>query len=1072
MTIDRYHNYHKHSHYSNIRTLDCVVKPEDYMKRAVELGHTTYFTGEHGFQGNVFEAQTLCEKYNLKPIYSVEAYYVDDIQDKSNRTSYHIMLVGMTKKARYEINKILSIANTEGFYYKPRIGLKELLSLSPEDTVVTSACVASRLFKSIEIKDKDGNVISINEDGWLNNFLIPVYQHFGKNFLLEVQSHKDYKQWEHNQKIMTLHMKYNIPIIHANDSHYIHEGDSYYRDLFLKAKGINYEEETGFILDYPDAETILDRYRKQDVLTPEDAEEALRNTLIFDNAEPIYTNKEFKIPKVPNDFIWEELGTNKYTNQDSDLVLKTIIAKSWKKKKQTIKEERIPEYEKAIYYETDIVERCHMADYFILDHMVVDRAVNKYGAVLTRSGRGSAVSFLINNLLGLTEVDRIKAPTKLYPTRFMSAERILNARSLPDIDLNFADVEPVIKATEDILGEDGIKYMVAYKPLQRSSAFRLWCKARGFEISEYDDIAKLFADKKNDDEEIKKKYPSWAVEIEYSKQFRGVIESVSPSPCSFLLSNDPISEIVGLVRVGDQICCCLDGYNCDVYKYLKNDYLTVKIYKIVAEVYKLIGRPIDDISTLINNCDEKVWDIYKNGLTCTINQADSDSGRQLVMRYKPHSLAEMAAWVAAIRPGFASLLNTFINREPYSTGVSELDNILKDTFCFMLYQECIMSYLIWLGMEEKYTYDIIKKISKKKFKEEELQALKEELLENWIKHTGSQDGFDDTWQVVEDAAHYSFNASHALSVAIDSLYGAYLKSHYPLEYYSVVLSLYSDDMERTAKLIDELKYFNIKIEPIKFGKSGSQYTLDKENNKIYKGIASVKYCNDQIAEELLELSKNKYNNFVELLHDIHNHTSVNSRQLIILIGLDFFSDYGQNKYLMEISDLYDKFATVKQIKKDKMEELGLTEYLMQKYAEKETAKMYKEIDNVGLITELCERLENKSMSVVDQVKFEKEYLEYVVYTNPKVHPSFYIVTDYKTYKETRKPYCVLHNIKTGEDVKARVTNVKVYEYNPFGEYSILRIDRFSLKHKKKCIDGKWQETDELENILDNYEVIR
>lgn len=1070
--VDRYHNYHKHSHYSNIRTLDCVVKPEDYMKRAVELGHTTYFTGEHGFQGNLFEAQTLCEKYNLKPIYSVEAYYVDDIQDRSSRTSYHIMLVGMTKKARYEINKILSIANTEGFYYKPRIGLKELLSLSPEDTIVTTACVASRLFKTIEIKDKNGNVIDVDEDGWLNNFLIPIYQHFGKNFFLEVQSHKDYKQWEHNQKVMTLHMKFDIPVIHANDSHYIHEGDSYYRDLFLKAKGINYEEESGFILDYPDAETILDRYRKQGVLTPEDAEEAVRNTLVFDNAEPIYTDKEFKIPKVPNDFIWEELGTKKYSNQDSDLVLKTILAKSWKEKKKTVKKERIPEYEKAIYYETDIVERCHMADYFILDHMVVDRAVNKYGAVITRSGRGSAVSFLINNLLGLTEVDRIKAPTKLYPTRFMSAERILNAKSLPDIDLNFASVEPVIKATEDILGEDGIKYMVAYKPLQRSSAFRLWCKARGFEISEYDDIAKLFADKKNDDEEIKKKYPNWAVEIEYSKQFRGVIESIAPSPCSFLLSNDPISEIVGLIRVGDQICCCLDGYNCDVYKYLKNDYLTVKIYKIVAEVYKLIGRPIDDISTLINNCDEKVWDIYKNGLTCTINQADSDSGRQLVMRYKPHSLAEMAAWVAAIRPGFASLLNTFINREPYSTGVHELDNILKDTFCFMLYQECIMSYLIWLGMEEKYTYDIIKKISKKKFKEEELQELKEELLENWIKHTESQDGFNDTWQVVEDAAHYSFNASHALSVAIDSLYGAYLKSHYPLEYYSVVLSLYSDDMERTAKLIDELKYFNIKIEPIKFGKSGSQYTLDKENNKIYKGIASVKYCNDQIAEELLELSKNKYNNFVELLHDIHNHTSVNSRQLTILIGLDFFSDFGQNKYLMEISDLYDKFATVKQIKKDKMEEFGLTEYLMQKYAEKETAKMYKDIDNVGLITELCERLENKSMYVVDQVKFEKEYLEYVVYTNPKVHPSFYIVTDYKTYKETRKPYCVLHNIKTGEDVKARVTNVKVYEYNPFGEYSILRIDRFSLKHKKKCIDGKWQETDELENILDNYEVIR
>lgn len=1067
-----YHNYHKHTHYSNLRTLDCVVKPEDYMKRAVELGHTTYFTGEHGFQGNLYEAQTLCEKYGLKPIYSVEAYYVDDITDRSDRRSYHIMLVGMTKKARYEINKILSIANTTGFYYKPRIGLKELLSLSPQDTIVTTACVASRLFKTIEIKDENGEIIETDNSSWFENFFIPLKQHFGNNFFLEVQDHKDNKQMSYNQKIMVLHDKFNVPIIHANDSHYIREGDSYYRDLFLQAKGMIYSEESGFILDYPDYDTVLDRYRKQGILTQDEAKEALENTLAFDYAEPIFTDKEFKIPKVPNEFIWEELGNKNYSNKDSDLVLKSIIARSWNKKKKTVKEEKIKEYKEAILFETDIVEKCHMADYFILDHMVVNRAVNKYNAVLTRSGRGSAVSFLINNLLGLTEVDRIKAPTKLYPTRFMSAERILNARSLPDIDLNFADVDPVIKATEDILGKDGIRYMVAYKPLQRSLAFRLWCKARGYQIEEYDEVAKLFADKKNTDEEICERYPEWKIEIEYSKIFRGVIESVAPSPCSFLLSNDPISETVGLIKVGDQICCCLDGYNCDVYKFLKNDYLTVKIYKIISQVYKMIGRPIDDISTLINNCDEKVWDIYKNGLTCTINQADSDMGRQLVMRYKPHTLAEMAAWVAAIRPGFASLLNTFIDREKYTTGVPSLDRILTETFHFMIYQECIMSYLIWLGIEEKTTYDIIKKISKKKFTPEELDALKNTLLSNWKTNIGTEEGFEATWQVVEDAARYSFNASHALSMAIDSLYGAYLKSHYPLEYYTVVLSLYSDDMERTAKLIGELDYFKIKIEQIKFGKSGSQYTLNREEGKIYKGISSVKYCNENIAEELMELSKNKYKNFIELLRDIHDHTSVNSKQLEILIGLDFFSDFGKNKYLFELSNLYDKFATCKQIKKDKMESLGLTEYLMKKYAGKETAKIYKEIDNIGLITELSLRIENQSMSVVDQVKFEKEYLQYIVFKNPKVNKTFYIVTEYKTYKEARKPYLVLHNIKTGEDVKARVTSVKIYQDNPFGEYSILKIDRFTKKNKKKCVNGTWTETDELENILDDYEVIK
>lgn len=136
------------------------------------------------------------------------------------------------------------------------------------------------------------------------------------------------------------------------------------------------------------------------------------------------------------------------------------------------------------------------------------------------------------------------------------------------------------------------------------------------------------------------------------------------------------------------------------------------MYSIIDEVYKLIGRPIDDISTLINNCDDKVWDIYENGLTTTINQSDSDFGKQTLKRYKPKSLAEMSAWVASIRPGFASLLNTFLDREPYSTGIKELDELLEDSFHFMLYQESIMKYLVWLGIEEKNTYDIIKKIAR------------------------------------------------------------------------------------------------------------------------------------------------------------------------------------------------------------------------------------------------------------------------------------------------------------------------------------------------------------------------
>lgn len=1049
----RYINYHKHTHYSNIRTLDSITKPEDYIKRAIELGHKEYVTTEHGFQGNIFEAQTLCEKYGLRCIYGVEAYYVDDMYDKTSRTNYHIMLIALTENGRKAINKILSKANTDGFYYKPRIDLECLLSLPANEVVVTTACVAGRMFKN---------------DDWEEVFLKPLLNYFGNNFFLEVQAHVDKLQAEYNKKILEIKNKYNIQLIHANDSHYIYPQDAKNRDLFLKAKGIYYEDEGGFTLDYPDSDTIFKRYQAQGVLNKEEVIEALNNTLIFDKAESIHIDKEFKIPKINENILRTELSNTTIDVSDSNKVLKEIIKRAWNKEKNIVKTEKIPEYQQAIYYETDIIEKCGMADYFILDHIIIKKAIEEYGAVLTKSGRGSAVSFYINKLLGLTEVDRLKAPITLYPTRFMSAERILSSRSLPDIDLNFANVEPVIKASKDILGEDNIYYMVAYKPLQESSAFRLWCKANGYQIDEYDEIAK------NLENYIEDK--KWSQVIEDSKIFRGVIESIAPSPCSFLLLDKSISEEIGLIRVGNAnnfvTCCVLDGYNCDVYKYLKNDYLTVKVYEIIDKVYKLIGRPIDDIATLINNCDDKVWDVYANGLTTTINQSDSDFGKQTLKRYKPTSLAEMSAWVAAIRPGFASLLNTFLDRLPYSTGVEELDRILEDSFHFMMYQESIMKYLVWLGIEEKGTYDIIKKIAKKKFKEEELAELQAQLEKGWIKNVGTIDGFAETWQVVQDAAHYSFNASHSLSVAIDSVYGAYLKSHYPLEYFTVVLTLYADDMERTANLISELPYFNIKLESIRFGKSSADYSMDKETNTIYKGIASVKYCNEKIAYELLELSKNKYDNFIDLLEDIKSNTSLNSRQLEILTGLNFFDVFGENKYLLGVIDIYDKFAKSKVIAKNKMESLGLTEYLMEKYSGKETKSQYREIDNNGLIKELCSRLENKSLSIIEQIRFEMEYLQYTTYVNPKVQEYYYIIIDFKTYKDITKPVVIARNIKTGEEIKTRIKQSKIFKQNPFGLYNVLKIDGFTMEFKKKLIDGHWQSTDETEPILEYYEVIK
>lgn len=1204
-----YYNYHKHTHYSNIRTQDCVSKPIDYIERAKELGHDSYFTTEHGWQGNIFECFTLCQQNNLKCIYGVEAYYVDDMYEQ-DRGNYHLMLVALNKEGRQEINTILSKANTDGFYYKPRIDLKCLLSLTPGNVIVTSSCVASRLFK--------GN-------DWEEKFLKPVLNHFKDHFFLEVQAHPDDVQRRHNKLIILMHKKYNIPLIHANDSHYIYEQDAIYRDMYLKAKGIVYEDESNFILDYPSVPTIVRRYKQQGVLNDKQIFDAITNTYIFDECEPIYIDKEFKLPKI--------------IQGDSNKYLKDLLLKEWDKKKCKTNPKRRKEYYEAITSEYKTVVDCGMADYFILNHAIVERAVNEYNAVITRSGRGcftadalvhtrkmvkpinqvikgdyvvdingewkqvlntirydiqedmikithqfsnednlsictlnhkililkkdyvtrdgmsvtvnkqlalqwieakdvkpgdyvcfpnnqqmnnlglgmfenrevfadkkyvyfvvenvevlknvktsvydlevedshsyllnnmivhnSAVSFYINNLLGLTEVDRLKAPTKLYPSRFMSAERILSSRSLPDIDLNVSNVEPIIKSAKDILGDDNIYYMVAYGTMKDSQAFKMWCKAKGLDFDAYNEIGKNIDDYRE--------HHYWGKLIKDSSVFLGVIDSISPSPCSLLLLDKPISNEIGLIKVGDRICCCLDGYNCDVYKYVKDDFLIVTVWDIIDKVYKKLRRPIDDISFIINHCDQKVWDLIGNGITTTINQCDSDYDKQILKKYKPQNLAEMAAYVAAIRPGFASLLNNFIERKPYSTGVEELDELLKDSFHYLMYQESIMTYLVWLGIEEKETYDTIKKISKKKFTPEALQELEQKLEKGWMDKIGKMDGFAETWKVVNDAAKYSFNASHALSVAIDALYGSYLKTHYPLEYFSVVFDLYSDDKVRTGYLTKELEYFGIKLHSIKFGKSRANYMEDKENNSIYKGVLSVKYCNEIIAEELYELSQhNTYNNFVDLLVDIKNKTSVNSRQMNVLIGLNYFSDFGENQYLFDIYEMFNKLkqGNIKQIKKDKLDELGISEYYVKKYSEKETAKLFREINGIGLLKELVNDIPNKSMNVQDQVKFEMDNLEYVEYFNHEIDYRYYIVLKITTNKDPRKPRMVLRCLNDGEEISTRIKRGNHFIEDPFKQYSILRIDKLDKENKVRPDEnGKWVKIDEYEDILNDYEVM-
>lgn len=400
-----YQNYHRHTQNTNPVVPDSTVTNEQYAIRAKELGHGIISSCEHGYQGRYIECYNLAKQYDLKFLFCAEAYWVKN-RKTSDDTNGHIILAALNEAGRRDINRVLSEANRSGFYYRARVDLELLLSLNPRNVVITTACIAFWQYEDIE------------------NIVIQLRNHFQNHFFLEVQCHDTPSQRELNTRIKNLHYKYQIPLIFGADSHFISPDQEQERTDFQYSKEIHYEEEEGWYLDYADGDTIYQRFVQQGVLSHDEIMEALDNTNIFLKVEeynsPIF-DKTIKMPTLYPD----------WTQEQKDAEYQRLVWAQWDKYSLEVPEDMWPTYTKEIQREIDIVVESHTADYFILNYYIIKRG-KELGGVITSTGRGSAVSFITNKLLGFTEVDRIQAQVEMYPERFMSATRILETGSLPD----------------------------------------------------------------------------------------------------------------------------------------------------------------------------------------------------------------------------------------------------------------------------------------------------------------------------------------------------------------------------------------------------------------------------------------------------------------------------------------------------------------------------------------------------------------------------------------------------------------------------------------------------------------
>lgn len=989
--IYTFQNYHKHTYHTNPLIADSVTSNEDYAKRAAELGHGIISIMEHGWQGRYIEGYELAEKYGLKFVMGAEAYWVKDRTEKDS-SNCHIYLGAKNENGRQCLNDVLAEANITGFYRRPRVDVPLLLSLPADDIIVTTACLAYWQYDDVD------------------DITLRLRDHFKDNFFLEVQYHNVEKQRRINEHVLELSKRYGIPLIMGCDSHYILPPDAQERSDYIKSKGIDYPDEDGFILDYPDGDEAYRRFSEQCVLSHSDIIEAMENTNVFLQVED-YDNacftKDIKMPSLHPD----------WTQEQKDAEYDRVIWEAWGLEKQKISADHWPHYEDEIRKEVDIVHQTKHADYFLDDKAIVERG-RELGGVLTKTGRGSAVSFYTNKLLGLTDVDRIAAKVKMYPERFMSPTRILQAKTLADVDLNVADREPFLQAQKDIMGTESSYEMIAYGTLKPKAAWKMYAKSQGVDfdlanevsnqIEKYENALKHAGEDEKDDIDVLDYIdPQYRELFQKSGKYQGIVSHMTPHPCATLLYQGNIRREIGLIRLKDKICCVMDGLWAEQYKFLKNDWLKVSVVELISKVYKRIGIPWSSEQELLAMCppDAPVWaTVYDRSCTLGINQVEQTGTAKRVSLYKPRNISELCAFVAAIRPGFKSMYKMFEERKHFEYGIPSLDNLLQTPEMpnsFILYQELSMAVLNYAGIPMSECYEIIKNIAKKrvekvlKYKEKMLDGFSKALIEHEGRtpedahHTAEQ-----VWQVIEDSSRYAFNASHSYCVAEDSLYTAWLKTNYPLQFYETFLRILETkgDKDRMNAVKDEAEdYFHVRFLPYCFGQDNRSITADLEQGAIQNSLSAIKGFGKDLGDVFYECGQQDFVHFVDVLRWL-DARSIKAAKVAPLIKIDYFSTYGNTVELARILSAFDFFkqGTAKTVKKDKvagtaMEDL-LRKYATDRNAKGQELKSYTITDMDGLLHEAEDTILSLHLPDVDlrtKMQNQLEILGYVELTTGK-----------------------------------------------------------------------------------------
>jgi DNA polymerase-3 subunit alpha len=849
---------HAHSEYS---LLDGACKVEAMTARAAELGQPALGLTDHGVMNGAVDLYKSCAKHGIKPIVGLEAYFVEDraaVREQVRYERNHLTLLAESDRGFSNLVKLTSSGFLEGFSRGKANVDMELLAAHSEGVIVLTGCLQSRFCRRI-VEERDDDARAHLDD---------LVQAFGpEQVYFEVQKNGIEEQERANEGIVRFAREVGRPLVGTADVHYLRreDFDNHAALLCVQTKSTLEDPKLSFDTN----EFFLKSSEEMTEAFAEWPEAVAMTTEIADRCEVEIELGKLLLPRYPTP-----------DGSDPKEMLRRIAGEGLRAR---YGDPAPAEAIERLELELGVIEEMGFSSYFLIVWDFVRFA--KENGIAVGPGRGSAAGSIVSYGLNITDLDPLA--NDLLFERFLNPGR----KSMPDIDIDFSvrGRERVIRYVADKYGRESVAQIITFGKMAPRAATRDAARVLGFDYGTGDRLAKQipepilgrspsFEDCLRPGQELRGTYdaePDAKRIIDVAQGLEGIIRNNSIHAAAVVIADRPLQEIVPLQLAEDRSGTGGNGNGGGnggkgerqykiVTQYsmgpieeiglLKMDFLGLRNLDVIEDAVEIIRRSRGvglDIAEIPMD-DGKTFAMLSRGDGTGVFQLESEGMREAMKKVRPTEFDDIVALVSLYRPGAMRYIPDYARgkRDPGSVTYADerLRPITEPTYGCVLYQEQLMEIAKRMaGFSPSEADDLRKAIGKKK--RDLMATMKAKFLDGMKASGTAAKVANDMWSLMEAAADYSFNKSHAACYALIAYRTAYLKANYPAEYMAAVISSVMNTKDKVPFFVNRCEEMGIEVLPPDVNASDHDFVVSEK--AIRFGLDAVKNVGHAAVEAIL-----------------------------------------------------------------------------------------------------------------------------------------------------------------------------------------------------------------------------